>query len=831
MQSTPPNQPNFKVNALSSLGAKLFFYMTTLVLLTIVGNSLQSMRSFMTFQTQQVQDSIQLTAERTGSQVENVIDTWRAQITVALPTLKGDDDEPDSAQLKKFVDSSHEFIGFMMLGSPTASSTVFTENGEAFTSSLTDPRFEDKIPAKVWDGVRDAAQKWLRRDAHRLRKGHTVMVESFTKTVGLPVMMTAIRFETADSKRVMWGVLATWQSNLLKVLPKSKAIEATIVDRQGKVFTSPLIADMLKRKKASPTKLLKAALGAPAALGFEPEYRTDGNKRRLGAYARLPKYGLTILVESDAELAYQALRRNLLSTALWATLFILLAVMFSYLGAKQITKNLRAVTLATERIAAGDFTHHIRPQSRDEIGLLALSVNHMSQRIVGLMKNQVERTRLEQELATAKLVQSTLFPRADSQQGALFITGFYQPANECGGDLWGHFTIRPGVEFIYVADAMGHGAPAAMVTAMAYATTMTVADIMREQPELSESPALVLERLNRIIFEAVRGSISMTAFAAVVDTNNGTVTYSNAGHNFPFIIPQSAADDRAGRSSAERAKKSNKPQPISLKQTGTPLGMLGDTSFKDGSIDLRAGDKLFLFTDGLIESSDPKGAVWGRSELLVQAVDTAHLAAGAMRDELLARAFRFYAAKPIDDDVTVVIVELDKMWTKSEEAPAKPAPSTDLEPSPPPAQSASVPHAPTGRMPAAQRPATPVRGALPPRPIVFATPASPQPATSSASRPIPPTVPPSRSYEPPGAAEKGLTAPETTTPHIPELVVVSPPAAQQKSVSQPPRPVPGISSPAAPAIARSIPSSPTSSPAPTPLGKNGKYKIKLPTTG
>jgi hypothetical protein len=262
------------------------------------------------------------------------------------------------------------------------------------------------------------------------------------------------------------------------------------------------------------------------------------------------------------------------------------------------------------------------------------------------------------------MVQSTFFPRSESQNGPIYMTGFYQPASECGGDLWGHFELEPGVEFFFIGDAMGHGAPAALVTAMAYSTTMTIADVVRDHSGMRDSPARVLERMNRIIHEAVRGTISMTFFACVIDTKRGLMTFANAGHNFPVIIPTDRDDPRAPTD-----KRNLRVPPISLKLRGTPLGMDANTKYHDKTIALRPGDKVLYFTDGLIECSSPKGEVWGRKYLIEQAVDTALLPPTEMKDELLSRAFTFFANKPLDDDVTAVVVEIAASWQVPDDAP------------------------------------------------------------------------------------------------------------------------------------------------------------------
>ncbi len=649
-----------KVGAFTSVGAKLFYYMSGLVLLTVIGSSIQFRKSFMESQTKQIQDSVQGQAERTSAQIESSIESWRSQIAVALPTLRGDGTKSAAEVTQRFIDSSPDYISLQLLSSPSKSSSKFVIFGEAFTTNTSDARFEEKSAEKVKATVLPGAISWLQKKASSTTKAN-FFLENSSKVGGLPIAWIATRFDVAGDQTVVWAILGVWQSNLVKALAKSRFIESMVIDREGRIFSAPRISDVVGKKNLSANFLTQEALKATSPSGFVPEFKDANSKRRIGAFSRLPRYGLTILVDQDVEFAYQTLNKNLLNTGLWAALFVLVSMMFAFVGATGITRGLRVVAEATSRISSGDFTSQINLKSRDEVGLLGHAVNNMSRKILDLMNSQVEKARFEKELETAKMVQSTFFPKTDRSNDILSISGFYQPASECGGDLWGHFTLEEGLEFVFVADAMGHGAPAAMVTAMAYSATMTIADIIKENPSLRDSPAKILTRLNSIIWEAVRGSISITFFASVIDLRKGTITYANAGHNFPIILPQKSDDSRT---QALKPVVKNSPLiPISLKLMGTPLGMDLMSSYKDQTIEICPGDKIFYFTDGLIECESPEGLALGRKWLLENICTLADANAHGMKNEILGRAFDFFGPNPIKDDITVVVIEVSKEWS------------------------------------------------------------------------------------------------------------------------------------------------------------------------
>ena len=681
-----------KTAGLKSLGAKLFYLMTMMVLITVAGNSWQFFRTYKSDLLEQLQDSLQSQAERAKDQIETLIDTWRAQVTVALPTVRtqsGDDGKSGNLALQRFVNSNADFVAIHLISAPSANSSELNLVGEAFTSRITDKNFEDREARLVSEQLRTVIPTWLQTQVGTL-KGK-VVVESLAKQVKLPLVTIAIRFDVANSADVLWAVLTAWQTGINKALSKSAFLKSSLLDRSGHIFASLDPSEVVKRPLFSGKQLLKNALTSNKPTGFEQSYKDQKNREKVGAYAKFQKYPLLLVIEQDANAATQTVRRTLISTSLWASLFVLLAIMLSFLGSSQITKGLRAVTLATTKIASGDFKHKVETVSQDEVGALATAVNHMSFQIENLLKSQVAQAQVEKDLETAKTVQNTFFPEADIRLSYIQATGFYKPATQCGGDLWGHFPIEDGVDFIFIADAMGHGVAAALVTAMAYSITMSIADIVKHDPSFRDSPGTVLERLNRVIYDAVEGKISMTFFASVVDTKRGLMTYANAGHNFPVIVPIDASDPRLGKPLKSSAK-SGLIQPISLKLMGTPLGMDSTSQYKERTIEIAPGDKIFYFTDGLIECTSPSGEMMGRKQMLIDVATYANLPPEEMKNAIVERAFAFYAGTPQADDITLVIAEISKEWkpggmaiptdtptiSKPNEARSEPQPIQDI---------------------------------------------------------------------------------------------------------------------------------------------------------
>lgn len=651
---------NQKISIFRSLAAKLFYYMIGLVLITVLGNSYQNFRAFSKYLSDNAATAMVSRAETTIAQVEAQIETWKSQVGIVVPTYSGDR-KSYADVLERFVDSNPDFLALQVYSSPTKTSKRLATIGGAESKKYSDARFEDKVGATIIsEGLVEANRHLVKNIRTMSKSGKNTIVLSLAKKSGLPIMMVATRFGTSNGTEVLWSVLICWQSPFIKSLPKSAFVDSALVDFSGRVFSSNSMEQMSRQSVYGSEALIKEATSAKKISDFVPEYRTASNRRVIGGYARIPEYGLAVLVEEDIENAYEEMNRNQYRTLLWAGLFVLISIMFAYLVANGITKNLRLVANATRKIAAGNFDEVIAINSNDEIAALAASVNSMSSEIVNLMKDNIAKAEIEKELTTAKIVQSTFFPKKDIVTKNLRASGFYQPATQCGGDLWGHYELSEDRHLLYIADAMGHGAPAALVTAIAYSVSATVANLAADHPGMISQPSDLLTHINKVICDAVGGAISMTFFCAFLDTKKGKMTYSNAGHNFPFLMPLAEEDSR--RPKTKRSAMLDKPQAVSIKLMGNPLGMVPDAVFTDKEMEIKAGDKFFLFTDGLIECSSPSGEVWGRKHLLDQLSDTSTLTAEDLKNEILSRAFTFFAGHPLEDDVTVVVAEIPKSW-------------------------------------------------------------------------------------------------------------------------------------------------------------------------
>lgn len=660
--------------------------MTIVVTITVAALTAQSVNKFSAYILQNIEETSTVMAERSAAEIAGIVENWIAQISVTTSKLSGSkvDANNNDTDLAAVLRADKDLLALNLYSVDGESVKLIRQARQdklVYRGRGTAPNetFIDRC-VEAMSGFASSAAKneSIFEDA--------IAIRNITPQTKSPAMLLAVKFSIPNQPNKFAVMIAVTQMTKLQVaLPQSRYTSSYIISRDGSIFSSTDETQMMIKKPIAQNDLVKKALKRQAPSGFLPEFADKSGKQKIGSFAQTPgRISLFVIVERDRKAAFRVITRTYASSALWGVLFLLIAAMISYFTAGTVTKNLRDLVGATRRIANGEFAYRLQPYSRDEVAELGHSVNNMAARIQMLMKSEIEKVRFEKELETAKMVQSTFFPKKDVSSSHLTVTGNYQPATECGGDLWGHYSIKDGVELLFIADAMGHGVPAALVTAVAYAVCQSVANILQEKSTIDASPAALLKRLNNVILDAVDGKISMTFFAAVFDFNSGQLTYANAGHNFPFIITANKDDSRLGKAT----KKSEKAPTASITLTlqGTPLGVEKDGEYKEKQINLLPGDKIFFFTDGLIENHLTNTQPLGRKGLLESVCMFGNLDIAQIKDRTLAAGVEIYGSDNLQDDVTIVVAEISKTWQKSGSSgqnvfvPPPPSPQAKAEP-------------------------------------------------------------------------------------------------------------------------------------------------------
>ncbi|MFP4522321.1 MAG: SpoIIE family protein phosphatase [Fibrobacterota bacterium] len=275
---------------------------------------------------------------------------------------------------------------------------------------------------------------------------------------------------------------------------------------------------------------------------------------------------------------------------------------------------------------------------KNEIERLNIHLNNMvRERTLELEKSrnslQTAYESMNQELETARAIQQGIIPDKIPEIGGMRMNSLYIPTGKVGGDLYDIFRINEYCTGFIIYDVSGHGVPAAFISAMA---KITFRNHMRSEKSLVD----VLRKVNSEICDNIHTEHYLTAFIAVFDRMRNELRYSKAGHCKPIIL----------------RKKENRTE--RLDTDGFFVGMFKDVHFEQKTVSMNAGDRLFLFTDGLYEIFNPEMELYGQERLEDSIKQNASKAVKDTADALIEDQKKFLSGRPRDDDVTLLVAEI-----------------------------------------------------------------------------------------------------------------------------------------------------------------------------
>ncbi len=323
-------------------------------------------------------------------------------------------------------------------------------------------------------------------------------------------------------------------------------------------------------------------------------------------------------------------------TAMIGGVFVLVGLLLAIMQGVRITKPIRLLSTRVSQIAQGELQTRVEVTSSDELGVLAENFNFMADQLLILLQETAQQGAVAKELEVARTIQEALVPTTDIiDRPFLRLSGYFVPASECGGDWWTFHDLEDGKILVVIADVTGHGVPSAMITA----TAKSAVDTLRAVTNDNLTVTYLLEILNRAILESAKRKFVMTCFASIIDPKEGTITFANAGHNFPYIY----------REEGGRGKFNV------LMTRGNRLGDMEESTYQAKKEDIRPGDTIVWYTDGVVECESEIGEEYGEKRFRNSIRKLAGKEPDEVRDGVMGAADNFYGNMPHKDDITMVI--------------------------------------------------------------------------------------------------------------------------------------------------------------------------------
>ena len=295
--------------------------------------------------------------------------------------------------------------------------------------------------------------------------------------------------------------------------------------------------------------------------------------------------------------------------------------------------------LALERSERANAVGQLLPAAQALAGQVAAAVAS-AEAHQQTLDERIQRERVSQELAFAGQIQASLLPERVPEFPGCDIAAALEGARETSGDFYDIIPMWDGRLGVVIADVADKGLGAALFMALTRTLLRVFAvEFSTRHPEnYAYHPERVFDTANRWISEETNTGLFVTAFYGIYDPVTRMLTYANAGHNPPMLYhPADGTYQKLGR-------------------TGIPLGILGDYKWDRGSVEIRPGDALILYTDGVTEARNAKKDEYSEWRLHRAVRANLHRTAAQILEGVLKSVANFVGETDRFDDITLIVI-------------------------------------------------------------------------------------------------------------------------------------------------------------------------------
>jgi sigma-B regulation protein RsbU (phosphoserine phosphatase) len=307
-----------------------------------------------------------------------------------------------------------------------------------------------------------------------------------------------------------------------------------------------------------------------------------------------------------------------------------------YFHARDNTRSEMVAPIVSNDQVIGVFdleSDRLNAYTQDDLQILQLLSSQVAIIIekVELHEQLVEKKRLQAQLEIARQVQLELLPDHDPKIKGFDVSAYIFPTEQVSGDYYDWVKVFDDQVGIIVADAVGKGIPAALLTAFLRAS-------LRLAVQIGYAPHIALSKVSNLLWDSVESHQFITAIYGILDATNKTFVFSNAGHNPPLLV----------RPNGEHRF---------VEYGDLPLGMFREMRYHQHFIKFDEDQVLVLYTDGITEAAREDGEEYGRERFVARVLEGIDLPAKEMVDFIRKGVADFTERKFLDDDGTLFIVK------------------------------------------------------------------------------------------------------------------------------------------------------------------------------
>ncbi|MEP7147249.1 MAG: PP2C family protein-serine/threonine phosphatase [bacterium] len=252
-----------------------------------------------------------------------------------------------------------------------------------------------------------------------------------------------------------------------------------------------------------------------------------------------------------------------------------------------------------------------------------------------LFKEYLDKQKIENELKIAREIQLALLPKGIPEINNYDLTGINLPALQVGGDYYDIIKLTENKTALVIADVSGKGTPASLLMANIQSA---VHSYLKLYVEISFDLAKVTEKINELIYENTSAEKFITFFWGILDSENNTFEYINAGHNPPFLLKDGKI--------------------IPLTEGGFMIGILDfGINYEVGKVTMEKNDIVVFYTDGVTEAMNKGGDEFGEEKLTNVLIENQSKCTNEILEEIKNAIVNFTRDTSQYDDITLIVLK------------------------------------------------------------------------------------------------------------------------------------------------------------------------------
>lgn len=418
---------------------------------------------------------------------------------------------------------------------------------------------------------------------------------------------------------------------------------AYIIDQSGWLITHPNKKWILKKNLFDASSPIKSTYIQDIELKIKNRGRGAGHglseyfnhQKSWFFHAPLSNSNWTLMIIIPEKELFMAHNLNLYKTLAISALGVWILFLLNMIIFKRVLDPLARVTNAIYGFTS---VTGKRGKTKDEIKMLVQSLEDWQIKYGRMVREQIktakEKQKFENDLKSAHEIQQNIIPAgypAFPAHPEVDLYAVLKPAESIGGDLYDYYFIDQDHLLIAIGDVSGKGIPASLF--MAIASTL----IKSNSNRLSAHE--IIEKVNNELGERNPNQYFVTLFIGILNVKTGMMDYCNAAHNYPFILHPDGTIHALSKSH------------------GIPLGIYKNKSYQSDIVELQEDDLMLLYTDGIINSRNSKGAHYGTEKLKEEIQKMKNLDAREVVTRLLKSIDMYEGGNLQSDDISMVALK------------------------------------------------------------------------------------------------------------------------------------------------------------------------------